>query len=144
MKQNLRHIIFRHGSEKSPVCQPIEIAPRFYLTADSSEINHQGESPRHEPNRTFRNPALCAAVIRDWPGNPGLCSSRAVEVWWPELPATSPFLCATSSPAGRSNSWGCPSRPTTVMRTHRKCVFTQTQMTQKCHIFPLADRGPFF
>ena len=143
MKQNLRHIIFRRELEKSPVCQPIEIAPQFCSKADSSGINHQGESPGHEPNRTFRNPALCAAVIRDWPANRGLCSNRAVEASWQKLPVTSPSLCAISSPAGQSNSLGCPSRPMTVTRAHRKAVFTQTQTTQKCHNFALADGGLF-
>ena len=143
MKQNLPRVIFRRWLEKSPVCQPIEIVRRFCSTAKFWETGHPDKHLAREPSKAFHNPAPAAAAIPNWPANRGLCSNRAVEASWQKLPVTNPSLCAISSPAGQSNSLGCPSRPTTVTRAHRKVVFTQTQTTQQCHNFALADGGLF-
>ena len=144
MRRKPTAIIFRRELGKSPIFQPIEIASQFCLTADFSGINHQDERPARGPGRGFHNPAPAAAAIPDWPASPGLCSSRATEALWQKRPVTNPSSCATFAPAGRSNSLGCPSRPATVTRARRKSVFTQTQMTQKCHIFCACNLGANF
>ena len=138
MRRKPTAIIFRRELGKSPIFQPIEIASRSCSTADFSGINHQDKCPARGPSKGFHNPAPAAAAIPDWPASPGLCSSHATEALWQKRPVTNPSSCATFAPAGRSNSLGCPSRPATVTRARRKSVFTQTQMTQKCHFFALA------
>jgi hypothetical protein len=133
--------IVRRVWGKSPVFRQIETARRFCLTACFWGTNLRGGHPKHEPDRAFRNLAPCAAVIRGWRANPGLYSSHAVEVLWPRLPATSPFLSAVSSLAGRLNSLGCPSQPGTVMQGRLKNVFTQTHKRRRNVTFsPLQSR----
>jgi hypothetical protein len=115
------------GLEKLPAFDRIEIALQFCSVADFWETNHQDESPGRGPDKAFRNPAPAAAVIPGSPANPGLCSSRAVEVWWPELPATSPSFCAICAPAGRSSSLEAMSPLATIKGAREITVFTYTQ-----------------
>lgn len=138
MNKRKSTIIFQRASGKLPVFRQTETAPRFCLTADSVGINLPAGRPKRAPSKVSRNPALCDAAIPNWPTNPGLCPSRAVAVWWPKYPATSPSSCAISAPASRLNSLGSLSPPPTVGQAERKSVFTHTQTTQKCYIFPLA------
>lgn len=142
MKHYRISVTVRRGLEKSPVCPPTEIAPRFCLAADFSGINHPAGFQAHAPDKAFHNPAPAAAVIPDWRANPGLCSNRATEVSWLKHPATSPSSSAVSALVGRSNSLGWQSRPATLTRARRKTVFTHTQMAQKCNTFTLAVRRP--
>jgi hypothetical protein len=139
--KNQRPIIVRRELEKSPICRRIGIESRFCSTANFWETNLRGEHPRREPDKAFHNPALCVAVIRGWPMNPGLCSSRAVEALRPKLPATSLFLCAVFSPAPRSSSLERPSQPTTLMKSRCKSVFTLTQPSHRFHFFALVFEG---
>jgi hypothetical protein len=136
-----RPIIVRRELEKSPICHRIGIESRFCSTANFWETNLRGERLRREPDKAFHNLALCVAVIRGWPMNPGLCSNRAVEALRPKLPATSLFLCAVFLPARRSSSLERPSQPTTLMKSQRKFVFTLTQSSQRFHNFALVFEG---
>jgi hypothetical protein len=138
MKRHGPAITFRHGLEKSPASGRLEIARQSCSTTDFLEIGRPSGHPGRGRNRAFHNPAPAAAVIPGWPANPGLRSSRAVEVSWPGLLATSPSLCAISSPANRSNSLGALSPLATVAGRRGKAVFTQTQMTRRFNIFRLA------
>lgn len=138
MKECSATTIVRREWGKSPVFRRIEIARRFCSTAVSGETNPQAGHPGHAPDKPFRNRALCGAAIPDSPMNRDLCSSRAVAVSWPELPATNPFSRAVFSPAGRSNSLECPSRTATVACQWSKSVFTLTQTDLKMSNFPLA------
>ena len=138
MRRKPTTIIFRRESGKLPIFQPIEIVSRFCLGVDSLGINLQDGHPAREPDKAFHNPAPAAAAIPDWPANPGLYSSHAVEVSWPEPLATNPFLRAFFSLAGRSNSLGCPSRTVTVTWPREKAVFTHTQATQRFNAIALA------
>ena len=123
-----RTIIFRPASGKLPTFVPLGIVRRSCSSEGFWETDHLNEFPGRAPSRAFRNPAHAGAAIRDWPASRGLCSSRAIEVLWQELPATSLSSCAIFAPADRSNFWGCPSLPVTVTPTNQKPVFTQTQM----------------
>lgn len=134
-------IIARRELEKLPICRRIEIERRFCSAEDFWETNLRREHPAHEPDKAFHNPALCAVATPSLPASRGLYSSRAIGASWPGLPATSPSLDAASSPVGRSNSLGCPSRTVTVMGIVRKYVFTLTQPSQQCFIFGLAFSG---
>jgi hypothetical protein len=138
MRQKPTKIIFRHESGKSPIFQPIEIASRLYLEADFWGINLQVGHPTRERDKAFRNPALCVVAIPNSQANHGLCSSRAIVVSQPKLPATNPFLCAAFLPASQSNSLECPSRSATLRQKRQKSVFTRTQLTQRFYIFALA------
>ena len=135
VKKRSTTIIARREWERSPVSRRIEIARRFCSAAVSGETNLPAGRPRRAPDKAFRNRALCAAAIPDSPTNRGLCSSRAVAISRPKLPATSPFLHAVFSPAGQSDSLGCPSRTATVARQWLNAVFTLTQTDVKMSHF---------
>ena len=139
--KNFLAITVQHGLEKSPASRQTGIGSQFCLTANSLEINLQAGHPIRVPSKAFRNLALCAAAIPDSPANRGLYSSRAVAISWPRFPATSLFSHAVSSPAGRPNSLGYPSRTMTVMRTFRRSVFAHTQSSQNIFIFGLVFFG---
>jgi hypothetical protein len=87
--------------------------------------------PRPVLYTAFRNRVPAAVATPSLQANHGLCSSRAIEFLRPELPATSLFSCATSAPAGQSNSSERESPPETVTRKARILVFTRTQYAQK-------------
>lgn len=127
VKKRSTTIIARHGWGRPPASRRIGTARRFCSTPVSEGTNPQLGRPRRAPDKAFHNRALCAAAIPDSPASRGLCSSRAVAVSWPELPATSPFLHAVFSPAGQSDSLECPSRTATVACLWLKYVFTLTQ-----------------
>ncbi len=131
-------IIFPHELEKLPACQPIETASQFYSAVDFWETDHRAAYPARGRDKAFHNPAPGDAAIRGWPANHGLCSNPVIEALWPKLPATSPSSGGASSPARRSNSLGCPSRPATLSQWRQKPVFTQTQATQKFNTIALA------
>jgi hypothetical protein len=126
------------GLEKLPAFGRTEIVSQFCSMAGFLGTNPQGESPRRGPDKAFRNPAPAAAVIPGSPANPGLCSSHAVEVWWPEFPATSPSFCAIYAPASQSSSLPALSLLATIKGPGGKYVFTYTQMAQRFYIIILA------
>jgi len=140
-------VTVRRALEKWPAFDRLGIEHRSCPSAGFWETNPPGGRPTHALCTAFHNQAPAAAAIPSWQANPGLCSSRAIEFLRPELPATSPFLCATSAPAGRSNSLQRESPPATVTRTGRFLVFTHTQSVQKtrdCHTFALAYKKPVY
>lgn len=116
-----------NASGKWPAFVRFEIAHRSCSTADFWERGLPNARPGRGRNKATRSPAPAAAAIPDWPANPGLYSSRAVEVLWPRFPATSPFSCAISSPANQPNSLMALSPLATVAARRRKAVFTHTQ-----------------
>jgi len=138
MKPWTSQIIFPLGLEKLPVFGPIGIASRFCSSAGFWGTSLQRGRPRRGPDTAFHNPALCAVAIPSWPANPGLCSSHAVEVSWPEFLATTLSFCAIFAPAGQSNSLRASSPLATVTAALKKAVSTHTQMTHEFFIFPLA------
>lgn len=137
MRQESAPIIFRRELGKSLIFHLIEIASRFCSEPDFLETNLQDGYLTRAPDKTFHNRALCAVVIPDSQVNRGLCSNRAIGVFWPRFPATSLSLCAAFSPARRSNFWGCLSQKATLRQTWQKSVFTRTQLTRRFNIFAL-------
>ena len=134
-------IIVRHEWGRSPVSPRIETARRFCSAVVSGKTNLPVGYPGHAPDIAFHNRALYGAVIPDSPTNRGLCSSRAVAISWPGLPATSPFLHVASSPVGQSDSSGYPSQTTTVACLWLKSVFTLTQTDMKMLHFSPCSSG---
>ncbi len=137
MRQEPIIIIFQRELEKLPTFPLIGTVSRFCLEADFWGTNLQDGHPTREPDKAFRNPALCGAAIQGLPASRGLCSSRVIGVLLPRLPATSLSLCAAFSPARRSNSLGCPSPGRTLMQIRLKSVFTRTQPRRRFNKFPL-------
>ena len=129
----------------SPAFRPIEIASRFCSAAVPLEINSQAAGPEHGRDKAFHSPEPVGVAVPDLPASPGLCSIRAVEVLWRMFPATSLFLCAISSPADRSDSFGNSSPTPRLTRRRGKSVFTLTQVAlHKYHFLELAFVGRRF
>jgi len=137
MKRHRPTITFQPALEKLPAFGRLGTVRQFCQAADFWGTGLPSGRPGRGRNKAFHNPAHAAAVIPDWPANPGLYSSRAVGVSWRKTPETSPFLCAIFSPAGRSNSFGALSPLATVTCAARKSVFTRTQLTPRFNIFAL-------
>jgi hypothetical protein len=142
MKQHRQTAIAPLGLEKLPAFGRIEIASRFCSMADCLGTILQGGHPERGTDKAFRNPAPGAAAIPGSPANPGLCSSRVVGVWSPELPATSPSFCAISAPASRSSSLAALSPLATVTELRENAVFTYTQTSIKISRFCACIYGP--
>jgi hypothetical protein len=142
MKQHRQTAIAPLGLERLPAFGRIEIASRFCSMAERLGTILQGGHPEHGTDKAFRNPAPGAAAIPGSPANPGLCSSRAVGVWWPELPATSPSFCAIFAPASRSSSLAALSPLATVTEMRENAVFTYTQTSIKISHFCACIYGP--
>lgn len=131
-------VIVPRGLGKSPAFDRLDIANPACSSADFLGTGLPSERSKHEPDKAIRNPAPYAAAIPSWPANPGLCSSHAVGALSQKFPATSPFSCATFSPANRSSFCGGSSPTKTVRRRWLKYVFTHTQTKRSFYIFRLA------
>ena len=130
---------------KLPACRQIEIASRFCSSANFLETSLRAGHPEHGRDKAFHSPAPVGVAVPDLPASPGLCSIRAVEVLWRMFPATSLFLCAISSPADRSDSFGNSSPTPRLTRRRGKSVFTLTQVAlHKYHFLELAFVGRRF
>lgn len=133
-------IIFQPALERSPTSGQLGIAPPTCSLAGFLEKGRPNGRPGRVPSIASRNPGRAGAAIRGWPGNRGLCSSRATEVLSQEIPATTPSSSAISAPAGQSNFFGVPSPPVRIAQTGWRLVFTQTQtrppvlMISACHL----------
>ena len=124
-------IIARPWLEKLPTSGRIGIGSRFCPAADFWGTGLPTGHPKHGPDKAFHNQARGVDAIPGSPVNPGLCSSRAIAVLWPGLPATSLSFCATFSPANQSNSWEALSPLATVAGAAGNTVFTCTQYVEK-------------
>ena len=127
MKRPRKTIIFQPVLEKSPTSGRLGIAPPTCSLAGFLEKGRPNGRPRRVPSIAARSPGRAGAAIRGWPGNRGLCSSRATEVLSQEIPATTPSSSAISAPVGQSNFFGVPSPPVRIAQTGLMPVFTQTQ-----------------